>query len=575
MGLKLEDINGVGKTTAERMKSAGIDSVEKLSSLKLDDLLKVNWIGQSTAEKYIETAKKLLETLNFKEETNHIEKQQPEGKLVYKKSTNNDLIKLKKVNSPKPMKFPKKEKISSKELKPRSGKTNRKKSTLHYPVKKNHTKKKIEPVLKTFFSEDYMQKIRFLHFKIKNIEKDLDKQDINYNSDDLKQFRNYIRLLNVNYKTQSQIKIFKELELTPNFFDPIEKREIQIWDLMYECTRVLWVLARAYAQLSNDYESKNELNNAIVTIVESSKAYKTAAYFSSACTRQEDIGISLSAENLEFNSEEARVLAQGIVAMREENENSYFRAAKIYSGLSMLDQRLIYLKEFKRKENYQLKAQYNYDMGKACHLNARALLNTLKISKNKKRITRLQEKANYYFYKAEELWEDMLENFDELSEEEKKNLEINLSIVNENIMENDVEIIDHDEALNIQDPDPFVIIPENLAYFLPKTTKYLTKYPTKNLEYRRIKKYKDFKLETKLQLDKIEKLSNKKAGIGRTIKELKTLYRNNEIDINKFSALLEKYSTKYNMIESAINKLKKIYKENKSEKKQNEQVLTH
>jgi len=57
---KLEDVSGIGKTTADRLRSAGIDTVEKLASIKLEDLLKVKGIGKSSAIKYIENAKEFL-----------------------------------------------------------------------------------------------------------------------------------------------------------------------------------------------------------------------------------------------------------------------------------------------------------------------------------------------------------------------------------------------------------------------------------------------------------------------------------------------------------------------------------
>ncbi|MFO7795207.1 MAG: translation initiation factor IF-2 subunit gamma [Promethearchaeati archaeon] len=60
MTLQLEDITGIGKATAESLREAGIDSVEKLASLKVKDLLQVKGIGKSTASKYIEDARNLL-----------------------------------------------------------------------------------------------------------------------------------------------------------------------------------------------------------------------------------------------------------------------------------------------------------------------------------------------------------------------------------------------------------------------------------------------------------------------------------------------------------------------------------
>jgi translation initiation factor 2 subunit 3 len=64
MTVHLEDISGIGKATAERMRAAGIDSVEKLASCKPEDLIKIKikGVGKSTAIKYITNAKELLKS---------------------------------------------------------------------------------------------------------------------------------------------------------------------------------------------------------------------------------------------------------------------------------------------------------------------------------------------------------------------------------------------------------------------------------------------------------------------------------------------------------------------------------
>ena len=70
------------------------------------------------------------------------------------------------------------------------------------------------------------------------------------------------------------------------------------------------------------------------------------------------------------------------------------------------------------------------------------------------------------------------------------------------------------------------------------------------------------------QCTDMEKLLNVKAGIGRTIQELKVIYENNDLDINKFIELLEKYSIRLKMVENEIEKLKNLQKEIKSKDKQ-------
>ncbi|MFX1393615.1 MAG: helix-hairpin-helix domain-containing protein [Promethearchaeota archaeon] len=584
MGLNLEDISGIGKTTAQRMKLAGIDSVEKLASIKLQNLLKINGIGRSTAERYIDLAKELIEKNNSKERTKISEQKQITDKNVIsdnKKISKNDIkfkqkqifdkkiisneskifekkVNLEKVNIPKKMVFPKKETIP-KEIQIQKSKFYKKqKNTKRSPEKMKAKQKRAKVTFKTYFPAQMMQKIRFLHFKIKRLEKVLEKEDQDFSLEELNYIWDYVKLLNVNYKTQSQIKVFKELNITSTFYDPVEKKQIDIWDLMFECARVLWVLAGIYTKLSKEYETENDLESAIIAMVECSRAYKTAAYFSAACTRQEDKGISLSLETLELNSEESRIIAQSLAAVREENKKNFFLASKIYAGLSALSKRLFYLKKHDDIKNYQLKAQSNYDMGKAYHLKAKALLLSPKANKKEEKIKKLQQKANYYFYKAEENWEFMRNNFKKLSKEELENLEVNLSVVNENIIENDVEILEYNKIKEIQEIDPFIAIPENLAPFVPRTTLYLTNYSPHHLEFNTFKQFKHKSLERDFHFSKLKKLQNKKAGIGRVIKELKFLYENNDININMFSELLEKYSIELKMVESAIAKLKNV-----------------
>ena len=70
MSYDLTDIAGIGMATADKMKAAGIDSIEKLANVKPDDLmkLKIKGVGKATAEKYIKNAKKLIEEIGSQEE---------------------------------------------------------------------------------------------------------------------------------------------------------------------------------------------------------------------------------------------------------------------------------------------------------------------------------------------------------------------------------------------------------------------------------------------------------------------------------------------------------------------------
>ncbi|MFX0012109.1 MAG: hypothetical protein ACFE9R_17480 [Candidatus Hermodarchaeota archaeon] len=409
-----------------------------------------------------------------------------------------------------------------------------------------------------FFEQELMQRIRYLHFKIKKIEEGLEKEEESFTLDDLNLILEYTKILNVNYLNENHNRILQELDITLTFLDPLENnKEIEIYDLMFECARALWVMARAYSKISEDFEAKEDWENSIIAMVESSKMFKTAAYFSASAINQREIGTSLSSEHLELNSEEARVLAQSIAALREETSNNIYFASKLYSGLSSLSKRIFYLKKHDEKKKQQLRAQFHFDMGKACQLKAKASFESSITSINQEKVKKLQEKAKFYYLKSEEIWNEMLSSITDISLKEKENLELNLSIVKDLIKELKVEDLEYSEIKKIQDPEPIIIIPENLAPFVPKNTIYLTRFVPKDVNIKRFKTFQSKKLEQKIPYSKREKLIDKKAGIVRTINELKTLKDNKEIDTTKFAELMEKYSTKLKMIETAIEKLAK------------------
>jgi hypothetical protein len=257
-----------------------------------------------------------------------------------------------------------------------------------------------------------------------------------------------------------------------------------------------------------------------------------------------------------MNSEESRILAQNLATINEEKKGNFAMASKLSAGLSALTKRLGFLRKYDHKKECQFKAQNNYDIGRACDFKAKSLLEVTSEGENEEIIENLQKKANYYYIKAEVVWESMLNNSEELTDLERESLRNNLSIVNDNIIENDVERLYDTEALKIQDPEPLIIIPENLAPFIPRTTNFLTKYKQSDLNFDAYLRYKNLMSDVLINFDKIDELKNNKAGIGRTLKQLKILYDNNDIDINSFTELFEKYSIKLEAIEYAIRNLK-------------------
>ncbi len=59
--------NGIGISNAERMKQIGINSIEKLASSSVEDLIKIDGIGVNNAKMYIELAKKHLKSMRTRE----------------------------------------------------------------------------------------------------------------------------------------------------------------------------------------------------------------------------------------------------------------------------------------------------------------------------------------------------------------------------------------------------------------------------------------------------------------------------------------------------------------------------
>ena len=549
----------------EKRHKLTIDSIKKLASSNVEDISRLKGIEISNAKRYIDIANKYLESMRLNEKGEDLveilpPKQKTGIEPQKKLATPSKLSKVYISSKLKIKKYPQSIAIKTQSPKPHHKiqnlgvkSTKRASNRIDITTGRKKITSKNPSILKTFFPLETMQKIRFLHYKIKNLEDALWKNK-EFPSSELNYILDYLKILNINYKTQSQIKILKELDISTTFYDPLDKKEIKIWDLIFECSRVLWISAQTYSFLAKKYESENLMDNAIVAMVECSKMYKTAAYFSAACTRQEEKGITLSVDNLELNSEESRILAQSLATTSEENKRNYSMAANLSAGLSALTKRLAFAKSYNKLKENQFRAQYQYDIGRACHLKAKSLLLLSHEDINEEKIEKLQKKANYYYNKAEELWEQMLKKI--LYPVMKDSIENNLSIVNDYIIENDAEIIDDFEAFEIQDPEPLIIVPENLAPFIPRTTNFLTKYKQTDLNFDAYLRYKNLMSDVLVNFNKIDELKNNKAGIGRTIKQLKILYENNDIDINSFTELFEKYSIKLETIESAIRNLK-------------------
>lgn len=99
MANELEDVDGIGKATAERLKAAGIDTIQKLATIKLEHLLKlqIKGIGTATGKKYIDNAKKLFKEIPSEKidttETKVVKTQKIEKKIQKKVEIKEERVK--------------------------------------------------------------------------------------------------------------------------------------------------------------------------------------------------------------------------------------------------------------------------------------------------------------------------------------------------------------------------------------------------------------------------------------------------------------------------------------------------
>ncbi|MCK4285890.1 MAG: hypothetical protein KAX18_06790, partial [Candidatus Lokiarchaeota archaeon] len=195
----------------------------------MEDIAKLEDTGIPNAKRYIEIAKKYLESMRIKEEELvSSSKSIPQKQLIGFVTIDSKSEPIKTVIPPKQTKdsYLEKRHLDIKPIKELKHRKSVKSKLVTAEMKKR-------PQLKTFFPEATLQRIRFLHYKIKKLEQILRRRE-SFSFSELNNVIEYIKILNVNYKTQSQIKIFKELDITSSFYDPFVRKEIKIWDLIFE-----------------------------------------------------------------------------------------------------------------------------------------------------------------------------------------------------------------------------------------------------------------------------------------------------------------------------------------------------
>ncbi len=76
--MELEEIKGIGKKTAERLRGAGYTSVEDIARASIEDLTSVEGIGEKLATKIKSEAEKLIEEIEAEKPEEKVE----EGEIV-------------------------------------------------------------------------------------------------------------------------------------------------------------------------------------------------------------------------------------------------------------------------------------------------------------------------------------------------------------------------------------------------------------------------------------------------------------------------------------------------------------
>ena len=141
-----------------------ISSIKKLASSRMEDIAKLEESGIPNVKRYIEIANKYLESMRKKEEElASSSKSIPQKKLIGFVRIDSKSKPTKTEIPPKMDRFPlKKPQVEFKSIK----KLTPKKSVKSKPVTAQMKKR---PQLKTFFPEVTMERIRFLHYKIKKL----------------------------------------------------------------------------------------------------------------------------------------------------------------------------------------------------------------------------------------------------------------------------------------------------------------------------------------------------------------------------------------------------------------------
>jgi nucleotidyltransferase/DNA polymerase involved in DNA repair len=153
---QLESVIGISKKTADRMRTAGIYSIEELASMNVEELVKLKGINIKTAVKYIEIAKKILEDKEEVEKINYSMVKGISGKEISEIEEENEEVSIGYISD--------------------------------------------------FFSDEVIQRIRFLHYKIKQLEEAINRVNEEISLDDLNLISEYIDILNINYKFQNHQK---------------------------------------------------------------------------------------------------------------------------------------------------------------------------------------------------------------------------------------------------------------------------------------------------------------------------------------------------------------------------------
>lgn len=186
-------------------------------------------------------------------------------------------------------------------------------------------------------------------------------------------------------------------------------------------------------------------------------------------------------------------------------------------------------------EKLLLKNQFDEALKKSLTINRSSSLNKI--------ILKSSENSN-----SDEQWEKTLKIYTNTLKEERHSL----------ILKNENLISEMKYNLRRHSDSPQNETPSHILKQSNLNTKL--KIESKTYKDTKVDDLNKINLEQRFKSNELKMLKNQKSGIGRTLKQLKLLYENHDIDLKIFTELFEEYKAKIKSIEAKIEQLMNLKK---------------